>query len=294
MKTQKNILVLLLTVLLLALCLPALAETAAPAPEVIDLGMGTMRVYGFGDVKLHAYETRDPIDDQSFLLETGTALIGIESPSFADNLAEYADYIASLGKPMNNLLLPSHPAGAETFAGANILATAEARVAAQAGGSVQGLIESFVQAFGDAFDGNIPDVTEVIEPGTITVDGVELLILPNGDGFDINIPAIHAAFTHMLGSTVHNILVSEAQIDAMIAQMARYQADGMLLLLTSHEIPETIGAAAAKIAYLERTKEIIRENGSAQQFLDAMNAAFPDYSGQNYLEISAGALFPNG
>ncbi len=291
MKNPKRILISLLTLALLGMGMSAMAEAAAPQPDVKELGVGTMRVYDFGDVKLHAYQTKDPIDDQSFLLETETGLIGIESPSFKDNLSEYADYITSLGKPLNNMLLAYHPAGADVYEGVNIVATATAQAAAQEGGSVKGLIDNFVQAFGDAFDGNIPAVTEVIEPGTITLDGLELVITDAVDGFDIEIPSIHVVFTHMVGSKVHNILASVEQIDAMIAQMKHYQDEGAVLILTSHEVPETIEAAAAKIDYLEKTKELIAQSENAEQFTEAMNAAFPDYAGANYLGISAGMLF---
>lgn len=288
---MKKLLSILLSALILtALAVPALA-TEAPTPEVVSLGVGEMWVYDFGDVKLHAYKTNDPIDDESFLLETADAVIGIESPSFYSNLDEYTQYISSLGKPMNHLMLPYHPAGADVFEDVIVTGTEEARAAQADGGSVKGLVDSFVEAFGADFNGNIPAITDIVEPGTITLDGVDFIITATADGYDIEIPAINAVFTHMFGHDVHNILVSTEQIDAMIAQVKAYQDKGFALVLSSHYTPENQADVSAKLAYLETTKELAETSDSAEVFTAAMNEAFPDYSGANYLEISAGALF---
>lgn len=263
----------------------------ANAVEAKELGIGEMQIYDFGDVKLHAYKTNDPIDDESFLLETADAIIGIESPSFYGNLEEYTGYIQELGKPMNTLLLPYHPAGADVYEGVEVVGTEEARAAQSEGGSVKGLIDSFVAAFGEDFNGNVPEITSLVVPGAITLDGVDFIITATADGYDIEIPAINAVFTHMMGADVHNILGSIEQIDAMIAQVQDYQEKGYALILSSHYAPETQEDMATKLAYLETAKELAQTSADAEAFTAAMNEAFPDYSGVNYLEISAGALF---
>lgn len=35
----------------------------------VPMAVGKMRVYDFGDIKLHAYQTNDPIDDEVFVIE---------------------------------------------------------------------------------------------------------------------------------------------------------------------------------------------------------------------------------
>lgn len=285
----------LLSILLIALTLSAFDAAAlaadAPTPEVNPLGIGEMWVYDLGNITLHAYRTNDPIDNESFLIETADAIVGIESPAFYDNLDEYIGYIAALGKPMNTLLLPYHPAGADVYADVSVVGTAEARAAQSGDGAVKGLIDGFVAAFGEDFNGNIPEISQVVDPGPVTLDGVALVISPTSDGFDIEIPAINAVFTHMFGANVHNILTSIDQVDAMIAQVSRYQEKGYALVLSSHHVPETQQDVSTKLNYLQRTREIIEASNSADAFTSAMNGAFPGYSGANYLEISAGALY---
>ncbi len=288
---MKTTITVLITLVLLAGSLTAFAA-ALPAAAEKKLGVGAMQVYDYGDVKLHAYLTGDALSDVCFLLEMETSVIGIETPAFTANLEEYAQYIKDLGKPMNSLLVSYHPTGAGYFAGAETLGTREAQAAHHEGGSIKGLVDSFTTAFGDAFDADIIEIGTIIEPGTRTVDGVEMIITPAADAYEIEIPAIGAVYTHMMGSDVHNILVSAAQIDGMIETLKGYQAKGYTLILTSHYAPEAIDAAVTKIAYLERTQQILAESASADAFLAAMRDAFPGYSGENYLEMSAGILFP--
>lgn len=260
----------------------------------VKLVSGTVQVYNFDNEKLHVYATNDALSDYSFLLETADGLVGIEAPAFNDNLNEYVEYINGLGKPLSDIFISSHPTGADTdlYANARVHATQTVIDAIADGGSVKGLTEGFVQAFGDSFNANVVTVTDVIEAGTTMAGGLEFVITENGDGYDIKIPAINSVYTHMMGSDVHNILSSVQHMDAMIAQFQGYQADGVNLVLTSHYAPETLDAVAVKIAYLEKAKDFAKESANAAQFIEKMKAEFLTYGGVNYLEMSAGMLFP--
>ncbi|MDO4266756.1 MAG: hypothetical protein Q4C63_09900 [Eubacteriales bacterium] len=271
----------------------AQAEDDAPYTETtVDLGVGVMQVYDFGDIKIHAYESRDAIDDESYLIESESGLTALEAPGFKDNNSELADYIESLGKPVTSVLLAFHPAGAEVYgADAEYIATANAQAAQQEGGSVKGLIDGFVQSFGEGYDGTIPEVTKLIEPGTIELNGVEYVVTDDADGFDLVIPEINTVFTHMVGSDVHNIMPSIGAIDALIAQMQSYVDADYTLILSSHYVPETIEAAKTKLAYAEKMKELAETETTADDFIAAAKEAFPNYSGENYLQMTAAGLY---
>lgn len=45
-------------------------------------------------------------------------------------------------------------------------------------------------------------------------------------------------------------------------------------------------------AYLQKLGEIAGESSTADEFKTAMLKAFPGYSGENYLKMTAGHLFP--
>jgi hypothetical protein len=160
----------------------------------------------------------------------------------------------------------------------------------QDGGSLKGLVDGFIGTFGDAFNGDIVEISEVIKPGTVSVGGLEFIITENGDSYDIEIPAINCVYTHMMGSDVHNILTGTGHIDAMIAQMKSYQDKGTYLVLTGHYPPEKTDKVAEKIAYLEKAKELVGTSANADEFVAAMKKAFPNYGGENYLELSASLI----
>lgn len=270
----------------------ATEEAEVPEAEIIPLEVGEMQVYDFGDYKLHAYITNDAITDVCYIIETETNLIGIESPSFFDNLEEYADYIEQLGKPMEDLVLPYHPVGGEGLVVVNTYGTQRTLDLLEEGGDNQVMIAGFAEAFGESFDATVHEITNVIEPGTQQIGGLEMEITETNDGFDILLPDINCAFIHMMGSDVHNMLTSVDQIDEMIDQLKGYQEQGIALILTSHYAPEGMDAVEEKIAYLETTKELAEECADSAEFIEAMKEAFPDYSGESFMEGTAAALFP--
>ena len=64
---------------------------------VIDLAKGQVRVYERDGVRLHAYQTRDLIDDEVFVVEKDGRGLVIEYPPFFENIAELTDYLSNAG-----------------------------------------------------------------------------------------------------------------------------------------------------------------------------------------------------
>lgn len=63
------------------------------------------------------------------------------------------------------------------------------------------------------------------------------------------------------------------------------------LILTSHYIPEGIDAVDTKISYIETLLNIASECNSASEMIEKVSAEYPDYSGINYLEMTANFFF---
>ena len=55
--------------------------------ETIRLSQGEMHIYDFGAVKLHAYQTGDPLADEVFLMEKAGRFVVLESPCFTSSAA---------------------------------------------------------------------------------------------------------------------------------------------------------------------------------------------------------------
>lgn len=181
---------------------------AVPTKSHITLKSGSVNVYDYGDVKLHAYFTNDPLADVAYIVEGKKALAGIELPAFTAGLDTWKDYVKSLGKPMNDIFIVCHPAGASYIKGMNVFGTEGAQksiVSGSTGATTQGLFA----AFGADFHGG----------------------------------------------------------------------------------PEGQDAVAEKISYLNKTKEIMQQSKTADEFKANMKAAFPAYNGENYLDMMAGFLY---
>lgn len=258
--------------------------------KTLALARGEMSVYDWGGVRLHAYRTHDPIDDEVFLLEKDGQAVVIESPCFFDNNRELETYLAQRGLQVAGMLLAYHLAGGSFLPDARKYATANAVAYGTAGGG-RVLIDGFAAAFGAAFDPSLHAVTDVIGGGPLTLGGMELVIVPTADAFDIEIPAIGAVYIHMLGHDCHSIVAGAAHADALIAQLQGYIDRGLRLILTSHHAPEDLDDAREKIDYLRRLKTLAAASPDAAAFKAAARAAYPDYAGLNYLDMTAGFFF---
>lgn len=284
-----------LSALTLSASFASAASAAVTAPKVKELPLtaGVMTVFDYGDVKLHAYATGDALSDEVYIIEGRDALVGIELPPFTANLEAWKSYIAALNKPMNDLFVSSHPAGASYTEGMTVYGT-EASKRAVAGGSTAAITQGLHKAFGDDFHGGSDTVSiaKVVPAGAITLAGIEFSVVEQGDAYDIVIPAINAVSTHMLGKHTHSIIAGTAHMDAMLKTLTSYREAQYAMVLPAHSAPEGQDAVSEKIRYVEKLKELAASCGDGEQFKNAVIAAFPKYDGLNYLDMTAAALFP--
>ena len=258
------------------------------------VSVGDMNVYNFDNIKLHSYATGDNMNDYCYLVETPEGLVLIESTAYKENVQAMADYIKSLNKNLVGALFSYHPNGYKSYGDIKIYATQNALKSWQDGGSVSNLTKSFVQASGEKVAADLPDKAEIIEEGqTLKLAGIEFKILheSDGEGYGVEIPAINAVYRHMMGSKTHNILPAIPYIEAEIKELKDYQAKNYSLILTSHHAPEGKNAVSEKISYLEKVLELAKNCKTREEFISGVKAAYPDYNGEAYLQMSAGALF---
>lgn len=267
---------------------------AETAPVVItkQAESGSFTVYDYGKIKLHAYATNDPLADEAFIVESPDALIGIELPSFTKDLDTWKNYIAGLNKPMNDIFIADHPAGASYVKNMNVYGTETAKESIE-NGAAAAITQGLYQAFGNSFHGgdDVVKINKVVPEGKVTVGGVEFNIINNGYSYDIEIPALNVIHTHMLGKDVHSIMVSFENMDYMVNILEGYQKAGYSMILSSHYVPEGQDAVTEKIAYIKTVKEFAEKYSDKQEFIDAVKKQFPNYSGENYLEMTAGYLY---
>lgn len=258
------------------------------AYTTVKLGKGEMNIYDFGDVKLHAYKTNDPIDDEVFVIEKDKKAVVLESPCFFDNNRELAGYLKDM--QVEGMLIAYHAAGGSFLPGVAKYSTQNAVDYSENGGG-KALIENFTQAFGEAFDSSVHKVDRILKEGRTAIAGIDFVIQQTADAFDVQIPEINAVYTHMLGHDCHSIVAGAAHADGIAAQLRGYMEKGYDLILTSHYTPEDLKDAQTKIAYLENLKEIAARCTDADSFKAEVQKQYPDYSGENYLDMTAGFFF---
>ena len=128
--------------------------------EKVTLNRGVVGVYDFGEIKLHAYQTNDPIDDEVFVVERGGKAVLIESPCFFDNNRELDGYLQNLD--VAGIFLSYHMAGGSFLPGAKKYATKNADEYGHRGGG-KALIDNFNVVFGDVFDHSILPLLTILQ-----------------------------------------------------------------------------------------------------------------------------------
>lgn len=254
----------------------------------VKLAKGEVNVYDFGAVKLHAYKTNDFIDNEVFIVEKAGKAVILESPCFFDNIEELTAYLKDVA--VAGMLVAYHGAGATFLPDVPKYATQNAVEYSENGGG-KALITNFTNAFGNIFDKSVHQITQVIGEGSITIGGIDFIIHQTAEAFDVEIPEINAVYTHMLGHDCHSIVAGAGHADAIIAQLRDYIAKGYDLILTSHYTPEDLKDAETKIDYLEKLKAIAANCDSAEGFKAEVEKQYPNYSGGNYLDMTAGFFF---
>ena len=254
----------------------------------VKIEKGEMNIYDFGNIKLHAYKTNDFIDDEVFIIEKNGKAVIIESPCFFDNNNELEQYLNDV--EVEGMLIAYHGAGGTFLPNVPKYATQNAVEYSENGGG-KNLIDNFTGAFGEIFDNAVHKITDVIGEGKVTIAGIDFLIKQTAEAFDIEIPEINAVYTHMLGHDCHSIVAGTTHADAIIAQLREYIEKGYDLILTSHYTPEDLKDAETKIAYIQNLKNIAEKCNSAEEFKLEVQKQYPAYSGENYLDMTAGFFF---
>lgn len=254
----------------------------------VKLAKGEMNIYDFGSVKLHAYKTNDFIDDEVFIVEKNGKAVIIESPCFFDNNRELTEYLKDI--QVEGMLIAYHGAGATFLPDVPKYATQNAVDYSENGGG-KALVDKFTGAFGEIFDNSVHNITNIIGEGKVTVSDIDFEIKQTAEAFDIAIPEINTVYTHMLGHDCHSIVAGAGHADGIIAELNSYIQKGYDLILTSHYTPEDLKDTQTKIDYLENLKRIAADCTDADSFKAEVHKQYPAYSGQNYLDMTAGFFY---
>ena len=246
------------------------------ADRTVALDKGRVDVYTKNGVTLYAYQTRDLIDNEVFVLAKKGRGVVIELPCFFDNIRELTDFLKSEGVTVEAKFVAYHAAGASFLPEVPAYGT-ESSVAYNTTGGGAGLAANFKNAFGDSFDPAICEVDHVLDEGEIELAGIRFVVKPNAEAFDLEIPEINCVYTHMMGHDCHSIVAGCPHADGIISQLNYYIRKGFDLVLTAHYTPEDLKDAQTKVDYLTNLKEIALESESADEMKAKVQEQYPDW-----------------
>ena len=257
----------------------------------INLKKGFVDVYDFGNIKLHSYQTNDLMYDESFILENKDNVLLVEFPAFYDNLEEFENYVKGLNKNIVGKVFSDHPNGGTIFKDVRGYASS-GTIKSMKEGTINNLVTGFETSFGGAFAKEYHHITDILRDNKVNIGGFELNITYHDENIEIEFPQINCVYTHMLGHDCHSIVAGENHANVIIEQLKGYKEKGYNLILSSHYTPETLTDVDTKIAYLENIKKIARESKDINEFKEKVKKEYPNYSGLNYLDMTAGYFFP--
>ena len=255
---------------------------------------GRFEVHDLGNFTLHVYYTNDVMADASYIIEGKDSLVTMEHPLFKDNVAEFNNYIAGLGKPVGKIISDFRVGGTDD----HDQVMAEGMEEFSKGPVYDGMMKSFEEMWGDTMT-EMPTgtVTEVPFGTTRTWAGVTFEFR-HGASSDFPAASIligdKAYYTHWTPAKAHVShlqISSSAAIDAEIAEAENSLASGAELFIGGHGGAATRDAVEFKIAYLKKMKELLAANNTAQAFVDAMKQAWPGLPGEAGLEDLGKALY---
>ena len=235
----------------------------------VNLNKGFVDVYDFGDIKLHCYQTNDAMNDESYILENDKNVLLLEFPAFYDNLEEFEKYVKGINKNIVGKVFSDHPNGGTIFTDVKGYASEET-IKSMREGTIHNLVSNFVKVFNGGF---------------------ELKITYHEENIEVEFPQIKCVYTHMLGHDCHSIVAGENHANAIIEQLQGYKKNGYILVLSSHYTPETLEDVDTKIDYLESLKDIANLSSDENDFKEKVKAKYPNYSGLNYLDMTASLFF---
>ncbi|MBT8217456.1 MAG: MBL fold metallo-hydrolase, partial [Acidimicrobiia bacterium] len=149
------------------------ADPVTPSTSVRDSGL-TTTVQPAGDLVVHSLTApQEVFANSTHIIETENALVVVDTQFLLPNAADFRAYADSLGKPIDRVFIthahPDHFLGSEAFADVPIYALEEVSAAIAANGDAE--VEEKQGDFGaEAIAGSYV-VPEVVEPGTIDIDG---------------------------------------------------------------------------------------------------------------------------
>jgi glyoxylase-like metal-dependent hydrolase (beta-lactamase superfamily II) len=286
---------------------PAIMMATVPPSLGAELArQGTVRVAQFGDVKIHSYVS--PVDGwlvNSQIVEGPKELVIFDAQLLLPYAEEVADYAASLGKPVNRIVIshghPDHWSGLQVltkrFPSARVYALQGVAETLKARGDR--VLAAMRGMFGERVASKVTVPTEIIAEDDQTIDGVAYKFRSYTDAeSELQLVAflpdqkVVLAFDLVFSPRDHLFIVAP-NFDHWIniLQDLKAATRDYDTILIGHDGPVDSAAFEATYVYLLNAKEAYATHTFAKGYADVLKAWFPDRERSEWLEFSSGLLY---
>lgn len=241
----------------------------------------------------------------SHVIETEHALVILDGQLMRAYASEFADYVESLGKPVERIILshvhPDHFAGlpvlSDRFPGVAIHALAQVKQYLDANAAK--ILENRAGALGDALDGRTPVISKVLPVGEEIIDGLTYRFAHLHDAESqhsllIELPqlATTVPVDVVFRNEFHLFTVGpyfDSWTEALVG--LRDQLGSTEQLVVGHGAPTNPSEIDGNIEYLAEAKAIHAQAADHEQYAEQLKAAFPERSQGVWVDFSSLMLY---
>ncbi len=265
---------------------------------------GRITIHVRGPVRVHDYQAPpDGLLVHSVIVEGPTRLVLFDAQFLLAPAAELADYIASLGKPLERIIIshghPDHWSGleviAQRFPGVPIAALPAVRDEIAANG--QAIMTARRAIFGPRVAAGPVVPTLSLAPGALEIDGVRYLLEAHEEAESrhqlvATLPdqGMLLAFDLVFPADVHAFTVA-GHFDHWIAVLDDLATRPFEALLVGHGGPARRADIAATIAYLRTARDIHATSTTPDDYAARLKAAFPHLSESGWVDFASLMLY---
>ncbi len=252
---------------------------------------GAIYVNEVNGATIHTYVSYT--GDASNLIETNDALILLDAQSTHSSSVELTNYIGTLNKPLKQVLVPSHGLGLAYYEGTPASASEQMNSFMESGGA-EVFVDIFKGVFGEDLDDRIVLINSTLKEGENTIEGVKFTMNTHENDFppvsDLEFTQYNVLFTHLTADDTHMLVNSRDQINELKDYWTNAQSKNYELILSSHLMPVDARAIEFQLQYLD-VLENASQSASQEEFMEAMQTAYPDAGMQQFLGMTANNFY---
>lgn len=291
---------ILIMALIAAACGSDTSAEMEVSTSVRDSGM-TVTVQEGDGLTVHTLTAPEEVfANSTHILETENSLVLVDTQFLLPNAADFRAYADDLGKPIDRVFIshehPDHFLGSEVFADVPVHALQSVSDAIAANGDAE-VAEKQGDFGAEAIAGSYV-VPEVVEPGTIEIDGVTMELSEVDDAeaevqLVIRVPDYGVLVAgDLVYSGVHLIMAGPA--DTWTVALNDLAADGESypIVLAGHGVPGDQATIEANVAWLATASELMGTAENADDFEQGLVDAYPDLGMPAAIDFVTPFLFP--